>query len=180
MADPSKKDQEGDLDEKLAKKKKELPYWHWGRIRLIGSLKILSIIPFVGAGIIAILGLPQFENVDAKRLLEDLWMLYSLLAFLIFLFSANIIYHMYCPPMVKKFESLAELYQYQLSLKWSQLQVYPNDDEFKANLDHIVEVYSKELIKHSFLRRTCLLLFASGVISLFYFLVQFRALLLDP
>lgn len=168
-----------DIEEKLEEKKKKLPFWHWGRLRFIGSLKILSIIPFVGAGIVALLGLPQFENASAKKLLEDLWMLYSLLAFLVLLFSANIFYHMSCPNMIKKFESLADLYRDQLLIKKSQLDVCPKD-EFQADLNHVLESYSANLIKYKWARRTSLLLFVFSIMSLFYFLIQFRELLLAP
>ena len=170
-----------DFDGKIEQLKKELPVLHWGRIRFIGSLRIVSLIPFVGASVIAILRLPQFSTVNAKRLLQDAATLYALMAFLISLYSAYIIYHIFCPPMIRKFESLAELYREQLAIKKAQKETYPSDDEkFIANLDHVTETYAYNLKNKPFARWSALFLFVFSLISLYLFLAKFRALLIDP
>lgn len=168
-----------DIDKVIEELKKKCSVVNWGRLRFIGSLRILSVIPFVGAGIVTILGLPQFSSVNAKKLLEDIWIIGSLMTFLISLFSANVIYHIACPPVIKKFETLADLYREQLLIKKSQMETYPND-KFEADLLHITKFYFENLSKCWVARWGSLLLFSLSLIALFCFLYNFRALLIDP
>lgn len=174
MSTPSKKD----IDKELEELKKKTPLLNWGKLRFVGSLRILSVVPFVGAGIVAVLNLPQFSQVNAKLLLEDVWTIGALFAFLILLFSANVLYHIFCPPVIKRFESLADLYQQQLSIKKSQMETYP-DDIFKADLKHVAEFYVEQLGIFWLSRWACILLFVFSLVSLFYFLYKFRLLLID-
>ena len=94
------------------------------------------------------------------------------------LFSSNIIFHAVCPPIIKKFESLAALYQQQLEIKKIQTEIYPKE-EFDASLNHVADFYIKNLNENAFARWASLLLFILSWITLAYFVYKFRAFLIN-
>lgn len=176
MNDTSENDLDEEKDIKIKKILKEVSLFHWGKLRFIGSLRLLSVIPVIGVGIISILNLPHFKDVKVGVLLTDTWTGGALIIFVIGLFLSHMIYHIFCPPIVRKFDGAADFYHHQLQIKKSQLETYP-DDEFHADLNHIAIHYKDNLNKSAFARWVSLLLLFFSFTSLGYFIYMLRIFL---
>ncbi len=159
-----------DITEKTIKElNKKTPWLHWGRLRFIGSIRVISVMSFLGAGIAAGFSLPQLAQKNINDILSQPPVIWSFFFFIISLLIANLIFHIYCPPIVKKFESLADFYMHQLQIKKNQMETYP-DDPFDASLSHVSKEYIKNLSIKVCVRWTSLLLFIFSILCLMFFI----------
>jgi hypothetical protein len=156
---------DSDINARIAELRKTIPILHWGRLRFIGSLRTLSVSYIVGAAV----ALPRLAGTDDLRIyLDDPQIMGSLIAFVVGVSLGNLVYDLFCPVIVKKFESLVIYYENQLRIKRLQLETYP-DDPFEASLLHVAEHYIGDLGSRPAARLICLALYVTGFLALLYF-----------
>lgn len=157
-----------DPDKELNQLKKTIPYLHWGRLRFIGNIRNLTVSFVIGF----VLAVPDLIGTDVIKYLKNPQLMGALVVFITSIGLAYLFYEFFCPPIIKKFESLADFYEHQLSIKKLQLETYPKDS-FEANLQHVAEHYIQNLGKYFIARWITLLLYITGFGSLIYLIGRF-------
>lgn len=163
-----------DVKAKIKELRKTIPLLHWGCLRFVGSLRVLSVSYIIGA-IVALLNL---IGTDLTVYLRNTKILLSITIYVVFISLANLIYYFFCPVIIKKFENLPDFYEHQLNIKRLQLDTYPSDP-FDANLLHVAEHYITALGSSWGARVISLVLFVIGFIALIFFAVNLYAITLS-
>ena len=157
-----------DIESKISELSQTIPRMHWGRLRFIGSIRNLSVSFLLGL----ILALPELIGTDIKEYLKAPQILWPMVIFALGIGLAYLAYEIFCPAIVKKFESLSDFYQHQLSIKKLQIETYPKDP-FHADMLHVSEQYINLLRQKPAARWLTALLYVVGFVSLIYLLVGF-------
>ncbi|MGP6088554.1 hypothetical protein [Antarctobacter jejuensis] len=76
----------------------------------------------------------------------------------IFLAAANLLFDIFCPVVIRRFESANDLYLKMLEIKDLSAKHYPRDD-FQADLQHCKEKFVRDKRSNPNWGRTCRLLF---------------------
>lgn len=150
---------------------KNTPFLSWGKLRFVGSVRVLSVMSFVGACIAAGLSLPQLSQVNIRNIISNPVIVWSFLGFFISLLLANLIHYLFCPVIIRKFASLSDFYMHQINIKKCQLDTYP-EDQFDASLLHVSRQYIKDLAENSCARWSSLFLFSASLIFFTFFVVN--------
>ncbi|RIK32637.1 MAG: hypothetical protein DCC56_02150 [Anaerolineae bacterium] len=161
-----------DFDKELDRLRKTIPRVHWGRLRFIGNVRNLSVSIMIGLA----LALPDLIGTDLVKYLKNPQLINSLLVFITANGLAYLFYEIFCPPIIKKFESLADFYEHQLNIKKLQLETYPKDP-FEANLQHVAKHYIRNLGQYNIARWITLILYIVGFGALIYLLGHFYDLI---
>jgi hypothetical protein len=131
----------GNIEKELEKLYSGISRLHWGRLRFIGSFRVLSVSYIIGAAV----ALPKLLGQDSiSSYLHNPYIIGPLAVFVLGAGLGNLLYELFCPAIIKKFENLAVFYENQLRIKKIQNETYPHDP-FKANLLHVGQEYIKEL-----------------------------------
>ena len=131
----------GNVENELEKLYSRISRLHWGRLRFIGSFRVLSVSYIIGAAV----ALPKLLGQDSiSSYLHNPYIIGPLAVFVLGAGLGNLLYELFCPAIIKKFENLAVFYENQLRIKKIQNETYPHDP-FKANLLHVGQEYIKEL-----------------------------------
>lgn len=160
-------------DEKLIRALyKKAPLLHWGKLRFVGSIRVLSVMSFFGASIAAGLSLPQLSQININDIISSTIVVWSFIAFIMCLLFANLTYFIFCPAIIRKFASLSDFYMHQINIKKCQLETYP-DDKFDADMIHVSKQYIKDLSANNCARRLSVSLFIASIIFLLVFVISF-------
>lgn len=110
----------------------------WKSLRVVGNLVILKV------SYVALAILPFATNfIDWLEVLGfTKTQLFCLYFSSLSLALANLLYDVFCPPIIKRFESANDLYRDMLSIKKVSRIVYPND-EFCGEYEHAVTAYDR-------------------------------------
>lgn len=160
-------------DEELIRRlSKKTPKLHCGKLRFIGSIRVLSVLPFFGAIFSASMSLPQLKEINIYNILSNQSIIWTFFGFISSLLIAYLINYIYCPVIIKKFLSLSDFYMHQITIKKCQMETYP-DDDFDPSLLHVSKHYLKELSVKPCARWLSLTMLIVSIIFLFSFLVVF-------
>ncbi len=150
---------------------KKTPFLNWGKLRFIGSVRVLSVMSFVGACIAAGLSLPQLSQINIRNIISNPVIVWSFLGFFISLLLANLIHYIFCPAIIRKFTSLSDFYMHQINIKKCQIDTYP-EDQFDGSLLHVSKQYIKDLAANTCARWASLFLFFASLIFFIFFVVN--------
>lgn len=168
-----------DIDTKIRDLHRKTPFFHWGKLRFIGSIRVLSVISFIGAILAAGLSLPQLKQINASDLLSDSYIVWSFIFFIISLLLVNLIYYIFCPSIIKKFLSLSDFYMHQINIKKCQQETYP-DDPFDASLEHVSKQYISDLSTGKYARLALKSFFTISLIFLIMFVYNVYKVTISP
>jgi hypothetical protein len=155
-----------DFDRTVMKLMETIPKIHWGRLRFIGSVRTLSLSFLISLAT----ALPDLRNFDPAPLMRDSHIALSFVGFIIGFGLANLCYEIYCPAIIRRFESLPDFYQHQLTIKQLQMATYANDP-FEAGLLHVTQSYVSALKERTLARYVTLSLYVLGFVAFVAFLV---------
>jgi len=114
-------------------------YFNWWNLRSVGNLlvlkvsyPVLALTPFISQ----YRELSKFLHVYNNKI--------TLVAFFgsLFLASANLLYDVFCPVIVKRFDSPNTTYKEMLDIKLRSIIAQP-DDTFDASLEHCKRAYNR-------------------------------------
>ncbi len=158
----------GNDQAQLEELRRGIPALHWGRLRFIGSLRVLSISYIIGAAV----ALPKLLGEDdLLSFLHNPYIIGPLAIFVVGVGLGNLIYELFCPATVKKFESLAVFYETQLKIKKIQMETYPQDP-FEANLLHVAGSYIEDLGSFQAARGLAFGLYVASLAALLFLAVS--------
>lgn len=163
------------IEEKIASLRKTIPKLHWGRLRFIGSLRVLSVSYIIGIAV----ALPNIIEADITQYLLNPWIVWPIIIFLVGVSVANLFYYLFCPAIVRKFESLSDFYEHQLGIKKLQMETY-SSDPFHANLLHVSEQYIKALGNRGAARIATFTLYIVSFLALLLFAFNIYGITLAP
>lgn len=130
----------------------------WKSVRVVGNLAILKVSYF------ALVAIPFASNFVG--ILEGIG--FSRLQMMMLYFSsfslaiANLLYDVFCPPIIKRFESPNDLYRDMLTIKEKSVAVYPND-KFIGDYKHAVDAYRRKDASRPWVFWPTMALFISSV-----------------
>jgi hypothetical protein len=158
----------GDVEKELESLYSQTSRLHWGRLRFIGSLRVLSVSYIIGAAV----ALPKLlGKQDILSFLHNPYIICPLAIFMVGVSLGNLLYELFCPVIIKKFESLAVFYENQLRIKKIQQETYPNDP-FHANLLHVGREYINKLGSGRVARLLALALYIISFLALLFLAVS--------
>lgn len=146
------------------------PSWdnnsNWLKLRPVGNLIFLKI-SYVSLLIIPVL---SSDNYIAKVLFSGAELDFFVFYFgSLFLALANIIYDIFCPAVIKRFQSPNDLYFKMLEIKKLSFEFYP-EDKFNASIAHCKEKFKSDKLQSPNWGRISRLLF---LLSLALFFIVF-------
>jgi hypothetical protein len=157
-----------DIEKELLSLNSQLSRWHWGRLRFIGNLRVLSVSYIIGAAV----ALPKLlGQEDILDYLHNPYIIWPLGIFVVGVSLGNLIYELFCPVIIKKFENLPVFYENQLRIKKIQKETYPGDP-FNASLLHVGREYIKELGSGAVARFLALGLYVVSALALLFLAVS--------
>lgn len=159
------------VEEKIAELRKTIPKLHWGRLRFVGSLRVLSVSYVLGLAV----ALPNLVGTGVTSYLTSPCILWPMASYVGGVSLANLFYHLFCPAIVQKFENLSDFYEHQLGIKKLQMETYPSDP-FVANLLHVSEHYIKALGSRAAARVVSLGLYIASFLALLFFAYSLYAI----
>jgi hypothetical protein len=140
---------------------------NWWSLRPVGNLFILKVsypalilIPFIS----------KYEEF-AKLIGLYNWIILASFFGSLSLALANLLYDIFCPVLVKKFDSPNTLYKEMLHIKLDSLKCYPHDN-FDATIDHCKDAYNGFSESKPVLGMACAMLY-------FFYLILFGLIFVD-
>jgi hypothetical protein len=128
--------------------------FHWNKLRVVGNLYILKI------SYAALIIMPWMANhYWLFGLLKiPLWNYVAAYFASLSLAMANLLYDLFCPIIVKRFASPADLYKGMLDIKISSASCYP-EDNYNASLEHCITAYNEAVSDKPLIGSLCASLF---------------------
>lgn len=134
----------------------------WRTLRSIGSNPLFKV------SYLALATIPIISKIITYFNLESEYLFFAALYFgsLFFAFG-NLIYDLFCPIVIKRFESPNDLYDKMLDITAKQKIHYP-EDEWNGSYEHSVSAYNKFNLSKPFFCHLSALLYFIGIVLLVY------------
>jgi hypothetical protein len=122
----------------------------WWRLRAVGNLQVLKI----SYPLLIFIPLLTTENELTDFIGLEKWLLATAFFANLFLAIANLIYDIWCPAIIKRFDSPNDLYERMLQIKKLSAGLYPLD-RFQASLRHCKDAYAAASVRKPLARWCC-------------------------
>lgn len=145
----------------------------WRSLRSIGSNPLFKV------SYLALATIPIISKIITYFNLESEYLFFAALYFgSLFFALGNLTYDLFCPVIIKRFESANDLYDKMLEITAKQKTYYP-DDDWDGSYEHSVSAYNQFNLSRPFFCHLSASLYFIGLVLLIYVVFERSKLVVD-